>query len=1488
MSIVPRFKEGIPPDLLELYQRNTVEVPVISTSIPTITHLRGIPAPKDWHELQLMYPKLNKTIETAKANNLTPDQTHELIKQAIAHEVLANDKSYSEVAEEFGITNDSIRLYMAYKSHKTNVTTQILTGKTLHKAAEIAYYSDYFNLPEQVIEADPEKFRLLYQNEPEWLRQTKMVKKDPTSWLFTSANAKDALDQRKKSAIKEAVFSDPGLMEYRDFLNNHKGLKVISQISSGMGSTAGKLLQAVSLLDKKIPFLNLDWLEEKGAEIEAMGAYMVEGMEDTYGRQLAEAFGTMSVFVPIGLLIAHLAPPVAVGSLGAWIASALGATAKATTEAIIDARDVYNRVYVATGDKQRAYRAGWVGFLAEAAVTGLIDSITLFNPTIGHVLKRFVMSGIGESVQEVAQNQIQQLVETRHIWDKDDFKSALSTVAVSFPIGGVFGAATGTSVDAIAKRFEKLGLDKESAHKAAQIVAKDGEKAIEVVSEVEEKIGSGELKDTTAQTKGLPKIQEVVEKVQEGEATQEDVAKTIDELEISEEEIDAIGDLADLLQYKGELNQETIKEKLKSYLEDESSVEEELKAIFDLQVFGRTTPEIETMLISRIQQMTKGQLKQRIKNTEDPKQRLKIIEEYLAKEAFRRLTQKIGEIEGVATKALNGEKENIEPRIIHIIKALSNIKKGVKVEESIEIVKRTVKNFNNKNLVDEDGTPIRLNADELLSMVTKPKDQLTYGDVLKYYNKIKHMVKVGEQIGEAKRKQRQAKVDAAMEVTKHGSVLTTKVMDRALSDILKKRGMTWKQLAEALGIPKVKSKKDILRYFKENFKAKHLEEAIEMALNIGEVLGIENILDEVAKVANRLNIKAKHQKGETASWKAFFRNAPSFAIGFHRLADVVANTTTGAKTALHEILTHGPARAFSAYIEAKANRTIELVKDAREAFGKKWAKRMSEKVKIDGFTFTREQLMGIYGINKTRGGRKALIEGEGMSEEVIDKAIAHLTEEEKRFVDEQVAKLQAKHDEMIDKVFERTGRVLPYESYYFRLQRQMLGPDYFKMGMDDLLGLTYEDTLSQTDRQLSVEMNRSDNSPHQRPVNYDFFDVVASTIEMQERIIHLSEAVRLLRDLVNNVEFRNIIGARFGEDMLKMFDVYRDILSTPYKMYQGGTASRIMRKVRHNKVFQILALNVKSIQNQVYSYFLMAPYITVQGFLVGNLHVMLHPVAAYREAREKSEIMRSRTFAFEAQELAEFKKITKGTWGQISEKAFNLGMWPQRAMDIMTTTIIWHSVYNSERLSGVSEQEAIRKADDVIRNTQPMSWVITQNRLMVGEDVLGELGRGMMAFTGQQRQLYNMLRVDVTNAFRRGEYKEAMLNLIGIMLSQAFITYTSFKGMETFWDFLKGFAVKGLTILPLLGRLIDMVIERQYYTSIFFGVQDAIADLYFGAKDIYDGDVIDGFLRLAGAVAVVPNAPLPSVFIKRVRRAIEEEDWTALTGLKRAPIPELK
>jgi len=288
---------------------------------------------------------------------------------------------------------------------------------------------------------------------------------------------------------------------------------------------------------------------------------------------------------------------------------------------------------------------------------------------------------------------------------------------------------------------------------------------------------------------------------------------------------------------------------------------------------------------------------------------------------------------------------------------------------------------------------------------------------------------------------------------------------------------------------------------------------------------------------------------------------------------------------------------------------------------------------------------------------------------------------------------------------------------------------------------------------------------HQSPVRV--MDIVAmfeDAVDTQEHLIAYGAYVKKLHSVYQNrmqsKAVREGIIQTFGKDGMKYIDEYIGAVSQPNAdSGVNGPGNKALRKLRGYQAVGFLAYRWTSVVKQLITspmpYMAYAPKETLasafQAMGSGNMFKFIEQVEA------KSGMLQSRTIdqIFEA-----IKTMDSEGWEGLVKKIGTVGMKGLEFADRVSVAIGWKGVYDKELSQGATEEEAVKKADDITFQTQPSAN--PADLAPIYRD-MNEWKRILLMFTSSLNTVYNNIRHGVPKAIREKEYGQA----VGIVTSYA-------------------------------------------------------------------------------------------------------------------------
>ena len=166
-------------------------------------------------------------------------------------------------------------------------------------------------------------------------------------------------------------------------------------------------------------------------------------------------------------------------------------------------------------------------------------------------------------------------------------------------------------------------------------------------------------------------------------------------------------------------------------------------------------------------------------------------------------------------------------------------------------------------------------------------------------------------------------------------------------------------------------------------------------------------------------------------------------------------------------------------------------------------------------------------------------------------------------------------------------------------------------------------------------------------------------------------------------------------------------------------------------------------------------------------------------------------------------------------------MWLTEKLDGLTKGAIWIAKYQKEINNGASVQDASFRATQLVQTTQSITDTPSLSQLQRNKN---PLVRVAFMFTNDLFQTWNMITGDIPNAWKQGNKKRAIMEVGGIMLSNAILAFLAGGWLKDaddeddentmFIDFLKDWGVEFFNDIPVVGQVFDISgYDSNYYTG---------------------------------------------------------------------------
>ncbi|MDR1932296.1 MAG: hypothetical protein LBQ57_05655 [Spirochaetales bacterium] len=250
-------------------------------------------------------------------------------------------------------------------------------------------------------------------------------------------------------------------------------------------------------------------------------------------------------------------------------------------------------------------------------------------------------------------------------------------------------------------------------------------------------------------------------------------------------------------------------------------------------------------------------------------------------------------------------------------------------------------------------------------------------------------------------------------------------------------------------------------------------------------------------------------------------------------------------------------------------------------------------------------------------------------------------------------------------------------------------------------------TAISTNPEKGFSVNRINIMPYnQLAISLDLFGTWLKAVDAQEHFVAYTGYIRELNSIFKgktsqSAQLQQHIRQVYGGEILKRIQEEISAFSNPQSFKDNQNINKILRLLRGNLAAAYLAWKTSGIIKQLITS--PAPFfahVNPAQYFASAWEYMSNHEEFNNLVREKSAFMRNRTLPLvEAVRQAQKDGKFQRKWAKFQD----IGMKGLEWADWSTVSIGWNAVYKKALNEGLSEQEAIARADDVVIKTQPSS-----------------------------------------------------------------------------------------------------------------------------------------------------------------------------------------
>jgi hypothetical protein len=389
-----------------------------------------------------------------------------------------------------------------------------------------------------------------------------------------------------------------------------------------------------------------------------------------------------------------------------------------------------------------------------------------------------------------------------------------------------------------------------------------------------------------------------------------------------------------------------------------------------------------------------------------------------------------------------------------------------------------------------------------------------------------------------------------------------------------------------------------------------------------------------------------------------------------------------------------------------------------------------------------------------------------------------------------------------------------------------------------------------------------------RPVLLSMAVITRHIGEVIHDVTH-REAVMQAKKILGDKRIGDAVRDHMGPEYLKAMGQWLENIARPGTMYSKSNPWLIATGRYLNKAVTMVGLGFRFSTSimQLLGIPVAIGEVGEKHITVAMATVVAHPVKAWNEMQARSAQMRARADTLDAS----IEQMVHETHGSKLQKLGPKGIQKYALrgiayMDMVVSTTIWTAGFNKALEQGLSEEDAVRYADQAVRTTQGGGGQMDRSSIMNEHPMV----RSFYAFFSYMNALFNMQR----DAFRRageGDYLEAARRGWWVMIVPALLQAAIFgfgpkpddDGEVTVEDWVKylllQIGISNVGSIPFAGTLASAIGNGYTYRSSAYNamgegimreVNDTKAVLH-GDKDV-DGSTVKAAIQTAGLLTAQP------------------------------------
>jgi len=333
--------------------------------------------------------------------------------------------------------------------------------------------------------------------------------------------------------------------------------------------------------------------------------------------------------------------------------------------------------------------------------------------------------------------------------------------------------------------------------------------------------------------------------------------------------------------------------------------------------------------------------------------------------------------------------------------------------------------------------------------------------------------------------------------------------------------------------------------------------------------------------------------------------------------------------------------------------------------------------------------------------------------------------------------------------------------------------------------------------------------------------LVPAHIDKVLRFTFIEPRVKDIGRVVMTPAFRDVLGQYNSEASGQLIIPWlqRAAQQTTETPGSNRMADSFWRTIRRNTGLQLMVGNVSNTLQQFTGLFLSATKVKKTDLAASTLRYAMHPMQLTQQARDKSEMMQTRTMqsAYDAIQQAEGMIMNPNLYEKVKDANLKHGYILQQITQHTVDVITWDAAYNQAVAEGADEKIAVRRADSAVRMSQGSFNAEDLSKLETGTPFL----RAMTQFFGYFNMQANLLGSQAVGSVRENGWIGALPKLMDLYAAFALASVVSgliaygFRGKgddddeSLIWELLfKPQLQTAAAMIPVVGSGVNYMINK--------------------------------------------------------------------------------